>query len=199
MWLTTVLTLCVAQADARVIREGERVCIEAPDANGALQTHCRPAAEAWSPPRAVVPPAPAPLHGVGSVNLGFGVLTSDRLTLPELAFLVDLGVLFANGVGIVGLAHAHLSLLLVPPDVTFLQRYGLGAALRLGARSHLLIGVTGTLKLVQDTSLRAAPSLSVVIKGALVVSDSFTLLLMPVFSFDQSVTFSVSAGIGASL
>ncbi|MDP1823238.1 MAG: hypothetical protein Q8L48_08355 [Archangium sp.] len=201
MWLATLYLLCGGQAPEpelpRVIRADGQVCVEALDENGAVRAECRPEGTPWSPSRAAVKPPPGP-RGVASVNVGAGVLTGAALTLPELAFIVDAGILFPNGVGVVGLGHGHLSPMLSTPRVGLLQRYGLGAALRLGARSHFLVGVSGTLKLLQDTTLVASPSFSVVLKGALVVHEAFTFLLLPVFSFDTGVTFSVSAGVGAT-
>lgn len=180
-----------------MIRADGQVCVEALDEDGAVRAQCRPEGTTWSPPRALVKPR-AGARGVASVNVGAGVLTDAALTLPELAFLVDGGALFPNGVGLVGILHGHLSPMLSTPRVGLLQRYGLGAALRLGVRSHFLIGVSGTLKLLQDTTLVASPSFSIVLKGALVVNEAFTFLLLPVFGFDAGVTFSVSAGIGAT-
>ncbi len=201
MWLAALLSLCVNQADEalpRVLRENGKICIEAPDDRGEVKVTCRAETVPWSSTRTAAPASPTGARGVASVTLGLGLLTAVGVTLPEMAFAVDAGVVFPNAVGVVALMHAHASPL-IGEDLTMLQRYGLGAALRLGTRSHFLLGLTGTMKMVQGARLHASPTVSLVMKGALVISDSTALVLMPVFGFDQGVAFSLSIGIGATL
>lgn len=206
VWFTTLLWLCLGQAEAtappslpRVTRVNGEVCVEALDDRGVVTLECRAEGTPWSAPKAQPLPPTASPRLVAGLNLGLGVLTNTRATLPEVAFVADVGVQFPNGAGVVGLFHAHVSPLLGAADLTLWQRYGLGAALRLGTRSHLLLGLTGTLRVVQDLGLLLSPAVSIVVKGALVISDSFTLLLLPVFTLDDSVTFSLSVGVGATL
>lgn len=199
VWLATLLTLCVGQTEARVVREDGTVCIETLGARGEVTRDCRPEATPWTSPRVSPPPPRPPPRAVAGVSLGLGVLTSERVTSPEVAFVADVGVLFPNGTGIVGLLHAQVSPLVSSAEFGLLQHYGLGAALRLGRRSHLLLGVSGAARLVQDQALHASPSLSILLKGALVLSDSFTLVLLPIFSLAEAVTFSFTVGIGVTL
>ena len=172
VWLAALLSSCVTQADEalpRVLRENGKICIEAPDDRGEVKVTCRAEAVPWSSTRTAFPPSPTGARGVASVTLG--LITAVGVTLPEMAFAVDAGVVFPNAVGVVAVLHAHASPL-IGEDLTMLQRSGLGAALRLGTRSHFLLGLTGTMKMVQ---------------GALVISD------------DEGVAFSLSLGIGATL
>ena len=101
----------------------------------------------------------------------------------------DVGVRFRNGVGVVGLAHGNVAL--------GVSRYGLGAALRLGDRSHVLIGGSaGATNFPANRGL-VMFSFTVLAQAAIVFAKYFTVLLMPTVSVTGGgVVASMTAGLG---
>lgn len=171
----------------RVIRTQGQVCVESLDASGAVKSECRaegtpPAAPAAQ--EAVQEPA---ARLVGGAALHAGAVFQGGSAFLEGSLIADLGARFRSGVGVVGLLNGHYSL----------QggRLGLGAGLRLGDRSHLIIGATGTVQ------LDALPitSVTALIRGVLVVAKHLALELMPTVRFSAfGIAVSLSAGIGFS-
>jgi hypothetical protein len=120
----------------RVIRNPGEVCVESLEDSGAVKRECKPEKELRTPPKAGAR-EPEPLSRAVAdfgVHGGGLLLTTGGGLSPELAITGDIGVRFRNGVGVVGFGHGHFS--------SRVNRYGLGAALRLGERSHITVGAS---------------------------------------------------------
>ena len=172
----------------RVIRNPGEVCVESLDESGAVRRECKPEKEVHAPPK----PAPVDSEPLSRAVADFGVhggglLVSTGALFPELALTADVGVRWRNGVGIVGIAHGHWS--------AAVNRYGLGAGLRLGDRSHITLALTlGPITIANSLT---ALSGTVLAELALVFAKYFSLLLLPSLTITSGGAIgSVTAGFG---
>ena len=169
----------------RVIRTPGKVCVESLEASGAVKTDCRLEQEGSPTPRWRKAKEPAS-RVVADLGLLGGVIFPSTRLVPELAFTIDVGVRFPTGVGVVGLVHGHVT--------GVVNRYGLGAGVRFGDRSHALIGASTSLMVIGNS---VAFSVTVLARFALVFGNHFALMLMPTFTMSgNGVVASLSAGVG---
>ena len=170
----------------RVVRTPGKVCVESLDASGAVKSDCRLEEEGVTPPPRWRRTKEPPSRIVAELGLLGGVIFPSARLVPELAFTVDVGVRFASGVGVVGLVHGHVTALV--------NRYGLGAGVRFGDRSHAIIGASTSLMVIGNS---VAFSVTVLARFGIVFGNYFALLLMPKFTMSGSgVIASLSAGVG---
>ena len=165
----------------RVLHFPGKVCVESLDEHGAVKRDCRlEKSGSTAQPR---PVETEPLsRAVADLDVLGGVLIVGA-AVPEFVFMADVGVRFHSGVGVVGLAHGHLA----ARDPSTASRYGLGVGLRLGDRSHLLIGTSATFLVPTVfgplTAGSGVPAVTVLIRFALAFGKNFTVVLMPTFTF----------------
>lgn len=174
----------------RVTRNPGEVCVESLEESGAVKRECKPEQEVHAPPK----PPPVDQEPLSRAVADFGVhagglLVSSGGLFPELAITADVGVRFRNGVGVVGLMHGHWSRLV--------NRYGLGAGLRLGDRSHITVGASGGLVALNTLTLPVF-GFTVLAQLALVFAKYFSLLLMPALTIAGGAIGSVTAGFGVT-
>ncbi len=131
----------------------------------------------------------AALRGVGFVGATAGLAISNDVAL-DVGVTGAAGVLFKEGVGVVALAHVHLN----PTAAGVSQRYGLGAGVRVGTRSHLTLGLTPTLFVTPD-AVRFGGTVLAHIYAQL--TPHVGLLVQPSLGFNgQSFVFAISGGAG---
>ncbi len=180
----------------RVIRTPGKVCIESIDDAGALKRDCR--LDEPNAPAKLAPKEP-PSRLVGSLNVLGGLLLIEAL-VPEFAFSADLGVRFRNGVGVVGIIHGGIAPLPRRPGTTaelVLHRYALGAGLRLGDLSHVVVGVAPSVQIVNMGTSVLSAGITLLARASVVFARHFALLLLPTLTADAGgVIASVCAGVG---
>lgn len=182
----------------RVIRTPGRVCIESLDAAGALKRDCR-----LDEPVAPAKPAQKepPSRLVGSVNVLGGLLLIEALA-GEFAFSADVGVRFRNGVGVVGLIHGGIAPLPRRRGSTaelVLHRYALGAGLRLGDTSHVVLGVAPSVQVLSMGTSVLGAGVTILVRASLVLARYFALLLLPTLTADAGgMIASICAGVGVA-
>jgi hypothetical protein len=174
----------------RVVRVAGQVCVESLDDYGGVQRACRP--EGSEAPRRSRAAEKEPLaRGVADLAVHAGVLIVGA-AVPEFVFMADAGVRLRNGVGVVGFLHGHVTSNVFPAA----SRYGVGVGLRLGDRSHILIGTSATFEVLGATGA-LVPALTVLVRFALVFAKYFAVLLMPSFTFSgQGAMGSLALGAG---
>ncbi len=128
---------------------------------------------------------------VGLAGVLGGVALSSTVA-AELGLSGAAGVLFKPGIGVVALAHVHLN----PTSTRVNQRYGLGAGVRFGSKSHFTLGLSPTL-LVDAAGVRFGGT--VIAQILAVVASRFGVLLQPALTFDATgVVFSATIGLGVT-
>jgi hypothetical protein len=181
----------------RVLRMPGKVCVESLEPTGAVKSECRVEGSGTaSPMKAPVPTEPAS-RLVWSLNVLGGTLLTG-FTLPELSFSADVGVRFRSGVGVVGFLHSGFARAAPRPGLpeTVLHRYSAGGALRLGDRTHVLLGLGPGLMVVYGLP---SPALTVIARISFVLVRYFAISLMPTITVGSSgAVASISLGLGFS-
>lgn len=134
------------------------------------------------------------LRAVGLVALGAGIGVQTSATVQFDADLVGAGgVMFRSGVGVVGLANIQL----MPGATGITQRYGLGAGVRFGRRTHVTIGSTATVLSTPRFGPEFAGTAIVQVFG--LIKSRFGFVLQPTFTWSAHVLlFSVTLGLGVN-
>lgn len=128
---------------------------------------------------------------VGMAGVLGGVTLSSNVA-PEFGVSGSAGVLFKPGIGVVAIAHVHLN----PTSMGVGQRYGVGAGVRFGRKSHFTLGLSPTLS-IDTTGARFGGT--VIAQVLVTVVSRFGLVLQPSVTFDaRVVVFSATLGIGAT-
>lgn len=134
------------------------------------------------------------LRPVGLISLGAGIGVQSSTSVQFDADLVGAGgVMFRSGIGIVGLANVQL----MPGPTGISQRYGLGAGVRFGRRTHVTLGTTATLLNSPQTGPEFAGTAIVQVFG--LIKNRFGFVLQPTFTWSaHTLLFSVTLGLGVN-
>jgi hypothetical protein len=130
------------------------------------------------------------------IGVAYGVLIGGGAALPAFSFTGAAGVRFRSGVGLVGLGHGTIFV----SDAGSIQLYGFGPGIRFGNKSQLTLATTATFTSANVGGVRIAGVLfSIVVQGAVVIGDIFTLFIQPTLDFDASGAIgSITGGLGLS-
>lgn len=189
----------------RVVRRDGLICVQAPGADGRLEESCRQEnAEPVERPaqrrgRSVAPPAEDEPRGrfVMDVLLQSGALVlaagGNTVGTWQLNGTLDVGGRLRSGIGFAGFAsvlgtgNARGGIILAT----------VGPALRLGDRSHFLLGTGATyLSAASTTGSVSGLAWSILAQGVFAIAGAFGLSLGGQLSFDASgVVFALSAGL----
>ena len=124
----------------------------------------------------------------------------EEILAPWKAALGDEFLGYRNGVGVVGFIHGGIAPLPRRPGSTaelVLHRYALGAGLRLGDLSHVVIGVAPSVQVLSKGTSVFSPGITILARGSVVFAWHFALLLLPTLTADGGgVIASVCAGVG---
>ncbi|MFT3711327.1 MAG: hypothetical protein QM817_27155 [Archangium sp.] len=170
-----------------------------------LTTQVEKPAEVETPPAAAATPAAAPpvaeapgVSPVGLFTAGAGVTFGAGYVLPTGGLTASLGARFGKWFGVVAIAHGRIGLLPTGDGSTHL--YGLGAGVRIGGRTHVMLGASPTIAVFETPNLtKTGVGASIIANLVLGLGEFTAILLQPVLDFaNGQVLGSVTLGAGVT-